>query len=55
VEDWPIEPAALGAAVARLRWYSWDADEPVTGWSLRLAVEDPADGLAWAVAATDAA
>ena len=55
VGDWPVDPADLGAAVAELRWWSWDADEPITGWSLHLAVEDPADGLAWAVVATDAA
>lgn len=55
VDDWPLDPADLGDAVAELRWYAWDADEPVTGWALHLAVDDPADGLAWAVAATDAA
>lgn len=55
VEDWPLEPGALGEAVGELRWWVWDADEPATGWALRLAVEDQADGLAWAVAATDAA
>lgn len=44
----------LGEAVAELRWYRWDAAEPSTGWELRLAVEDPSEGLAWAVAATDA-
>jgi hypothetical protein len=53
-EDEPVEPDQLGQAVAELRWYRWDAMEPATGWELRLAVEDPDDGLAWAVAATDA-
>jgi hypothetical protein len=43
----------LGEAIAELRWWRWDANEPLTGWELRLAVEDPADGLAWALAATD--
>jgi hypothetical protein len=38
-----------------LRWYLWDAGEPETGWVLRLAVEDPEAGLAWAVAAVDSA
>jgi hypothetical protein len=46
-------PELLGAAIGELRWYWWDAGEPDTGWTLRLAVEDPLDGLAWAVSATD--
>jgi hypothetical protein len=52
-DDWPA--AALGAAVGRLRWFVWDAGEPDTGWWLRLAVEDPVSGRAWAVTAADAA
>lgn len=47
-------PAELGEAVATLRWVLWDAHEPETGWTLRLAIEDPEHGLAWAVAAVDA-
>jgi hypothetical protein len=46
---------ALGAAGAALRWYSWDAYEPMSGWQLHLAIRDPDDGVAWAVAATDSA
>jgi hypothetical protein len=53
-EPWPPEPDALGAAIGELRWYLWDAGEPATGWTLRLAVEDPARAVAWALAATDA-
>jgi hypothetical protein len=52
---WPPDGDELGAAAAELRWYWWDAAEPDTGWTLRLAVEDPLDGLAWAISATDAA
>lgn len=52
LDGWPVAPDELGDAVAALRWYRWDPG-PVTGWSLRLAVEDPHDGLAWAVEATD--
>ena len=44
----------LGQVAAELRWFAWDAYEPVFGWQLRLAVWDPAEGLAWAIAATDA-
>jgi hypothetical protein len=54
LDDWPIEPGRLGAAVDALRWYAWDAAEPATGWRLQIAVEDPARGRAWAIAAGDA-
>ncbi len=55
LEDWPLPAEEVGEAVQLLRWYVWDAYEPKTGWWLRLAVEDPDEGLAWAVAATDEA
>jgi hypothetical protein len=54
LDDWPPSAAELGQAVDELRWLAWDAWEPDTGWRFHLAVEDPADGLAWAIAATDA-
>jgi hypothetical protein len=53
-DPWPPDGATLGVALGELRWYAWDAAEPVTGWALHLAVEDPRRGLAWAIAATDA-
>ena len=53
LDDWP--PDDLGELAGGLRWWWWDAHEPVTGWQLQLAVEDPADGLAWAISARDAA
>ncbi len=53
--DWPVHPDDLGEAAAELTWLWWDAAEPETGWSLRLAVADEAHGLAWALAAVDAA
>ena len=46
-------PTTLGTAAAGLRWYRWEAGPLRTGWSLRLAVEDPARGRAWAVDAAD--
>jgi hypothetical protein len=55
VDDWPIPLDELGDLAADLRWWWWDAHEPATGWQLQLAVEDPADGLAWAISARDAA
>jgi hypothetical protein len=55
LDDWPLPPDELGEVAAELRWYLWDAGEPATGWHLRLAVEDPDAGLAFALAASDAA
>jgi hypothetical protein len=55
LEDWPLPPDEVGDAIGALRWFVWDAYEPETGWALRLAVEDPDEGMAWAVAATDQA
>jgi hypothetical protein len=55
LDDWPPEPEELGEALHELRWFAWDAWEPDTGWRFHLAVDDPDDGLAWAVATTDAA
>jgi hypothetical protein len=54
LDPWPPEGDALGEAGATLRWYLWDDLAPSTGWVLRLAVEDPEHGLAWALSAMDA-
>jgi hypothetical protein len=51
----PVDADALGAAVAELQWYAWNAPDRASGWVLRLAVADPVDGLAWAVDAHDPA
>jgi hypothetical protein len=51
-DRWPTDP---GAAAGELRWYLWSPEEPPVGWSCRVGVEDPADGLAWALDATDRA
>ena len=55
LDDWPLPMEELGELAAELRWYWWDAHEPVTGWQLQLAVESSVDGVAWAVSARDAA
>jgi hypothetical protein len=54
LDDWPVAPDRLGAAVGDLQWFAWDAEEPATGWRLQIAVEDPVRGRAWAIAAGDA-
>ena len=50
-----VHPDELGEAAEELRFFSWNDGSPETGWSLRVAVEDHEDGLAWAIAAVDAA
>jgi hypothetical protein len=54
LEEWPVNPDDLGAAIHELNWFVWSDLVPPTGWSLHLAVEDPDHGLAWAVSAVDA-
>ena len=51
--EWPPDPEELGEGLDRLRWHAW-TDGSSSGWLLRLAVEDPESGLAWAIAAADA-
>jgi hypothetical protein len=50
---WPVTPDKLGESLERLSWYYWDEGEPEEGWVLRIAFEDPAQGFAAALAATD--
>lgn len=52
---WPVPGGALGEALEALRWYRFDEGAPDEGWSIRLAVEQPAAGWAVALAATDLA
>jgi hypothetical protein len=54
LDEWPVPLAELGDVAAELRWWWWDAHEPATGWQLQLAVDDPAEGVAWAISARDA-
>jgi len=55
LDEWPVPPDQLQAAASSLHWHRWDAGDPDTGWSLRLAIEDTDRGRAWAVSAVDAA
>ena len=54
-DDWPVDPDALGQFANELNWYRWDAFEPALGWTLQLAIEDEAEGVAWAISARDSA
>jgi len=53
-DEWPVDPDELGELAGELGWFWWDAGEPAVGWELQLAVEDPVEGLAWAISARDA-
>lgn len=50
---WPVSGNELAAAAGRLRWFLWDEDGVDEGWVLRVAVEDPSEGWAAALGATD--
>lgn len=52
-DEWPMTSDELGEAAAGLKWFAWDPGDVVGGWNFHLAVEDPLDGLAWAVGAVD--
>jgi hypothetical protein len=55
VDDaWPVPPDEMGTIVGELRWFAGTRGNPTRAGG-SMAVEDPAEGLAWAVAATDAA
>lgn len=53
-DDWPVGPDVLGDALSELRWFHWHPGHAPQGWELHLAVEDPIDAMAWAIAAVDA-
>jgi len=48
-----LDAASLGDAISELRWFVWNAPDVSTGFVLRLAVEDPVEGVAWACDAHD--
>jgi hypothetical protein len=52
--DWPPDPDDLGRAAAELQWFAWSDLAAPTGWNLNLAIEDPIEGLSWAISAVDA-
>lgn len=50
----PLDADELGEAIEELRWWWWQAADALTGHVLRLAAEDPIDGVAFAISAVDA-
>lgn len=55
LDDWPLPLDELGEIAASLRWAHWDLGTPDPGWVLRLVIEDPVNGVAWAIDATHSA
>ena len=53
--DWPPAVDELGEAIHELGWWRFDDGTAPSGWHLQIAVEDPLDGLAWALSAGDSA
>ena len=53
-DELPADPDALAEA-EELGWYLWDPGDGAGGWALHVAVEDPEDGVAWALSAVDMA
>lgn len=51
--SWPAPGPSMRAALGSLRWFYWDEGEEEEGWVARLAIEDPVNGWAAALAATD--
>ncbi len=51
--DWPPSYEVLGKTLEELNFYRWDEDEAAKGWVLRIAVEDPEQGWAAALSASD--
>jgi hypothetical protein len=49
-----VTTEALAREAAALAWWRWDPGDQVGGWAFHLAVELGAEGIAWAMSATDA-
>ncbi|MAT06762.1 MAG: hypothetical protein CL424_17135 [Acidimicrobiaceae bacterium] len=52
-DDWPPTDDDVVELLDELRWYRWDAHEPVGGWRLQLLIENATEGVAWAINAAD--
>lgn len=52
-DDWPPSDDDVVELLDELRWFVWDAHEPPGGWRLQLIVENPTEGVAWAINAAD--
>jgi hypothetical protein len=50
-----LDADELGEAIEELRWCWWQSSDALTGHVLRIAAEDPVDGVAFAISAVDPA
>lgn len=55
LDEWPVSTERMGEIATDLQFWRWNAHEPTTGWELQMAIEDPNDGIAWALSARDTA
>jgi hypothetical protein len=55
LDDWPVDPARLGAALDGIEFGWFEPEGRPTGWRLGLVVENRDLGRSWAVSARDPA
>ena len=53
IPRWPLNNEELETAVNSLQWFWWDANEPTTGWNVRLCVHHGDRNRSWAFMLTD--
>ena len=53
--NWPLSNDAFETAANSLQWFWWDANDPTTGWNVRLCVHQAVRNRSWAFALTDMA
>jgi hypothetical protein len=51
--QWPLSSAAFETAADSLQWFWWDANEPTTGWNVRLCIHHGDRNRSWAFMLTD--
>lgn len=51
--DWPADPAEIEASGSRFNWWWWEPHSLLGGWHLGIGVDDPGEGLAWAISGRD--
>jgi hypothetical protein len=55
ISRWPLNNEELETAVNSLQWFWWDANEPTTGWNVRLCVHYADQNRSWAISLNDVA
>lgn len=51
--NWPLTDEESIAAVNSLQWFWWDANEPTTGWNVRICVHHADRNRSWALILSD--